>query len=193
MRTMNASSRTHRVLAAAGFMLAVASAAGAAQAAVLSFSPGSDFSAASDTINFGAGAARYTFSAISGAGLGDPLAAVATAGTAMVSSFFGGVADFTADATIDQMGQIYDFSAFANAAPIPNSAADDFIGLAFTLSDGLHYGYAEVNGTTLVSYGYDRTPGASIQTAAVPEPMSAALLGVSLLGVLVVRSKRREA
>lgn len=190
MKIVNAP-RTFTMLAAAGLMLAAAAGVGTAQAAVLSFDPGSDFSASSASINFGPGAALYTFAATQAPALGAPTASVATGGTAMVSNLFGGVADFFAGSTIDQNGQLYDFSAFPTAAPIPNSAADDFIGLAFTLADGLHYGYAEIDGTTLVSYGFEQTPGASIQTAAVPEPMSIALLGVGLVGILATRTRRR--
>jgi hypothetical protein len=162
-----------------------------AQAAVVSFSPAADFTSANAMINFGQ--AAYTFSAIPGALPGDPPAAVATTGTAQVSNFFG-VADFGSGATIDGM-QLFNFANFSSATVIPFSAADDFIGLAFTLMDGLHYGYAEVAGTQLVSYGYETTVGTGIVTgavAAVPEPATIALLGVGFLGVAAARLRNRD-
>jgi hypothetical protein len=164
----------------------IAGGMGHAQAAVVSFSPSVDFTSANATISFGP--AAYIFSAIPGALPGDPPAAVATTGTAQVSNFFG-VADFGAGATLDGM-QRFNFASFASPSVIPFSAADDFIGLAFTLMDGLHYGYAEVAGTQLVSYGYETTVGAGIVTGAVgtvPEPATIALLSVGLLGIGAVR------
>ncbi len=118
-----------------------------------------DLTAGPFTLSFGGGAATYTFSmaaSVSGA-------AVATGGTATVTNL-GGLTDFGSGATIDATGEIYNFAAFPTATPIPFSAGDDFIGLSFTLSDGLHYGYAEVNGPTLVSEGYNTTPSATSTT-----------------------------
>lgn len=142
-------------------------------------------------ISFGGGAAQYAFTAAS-TGNG-PGAAVATSGTGTVSSL-GGLTDFSAGAAIDQTGELYGFSAFPAATVIPSSAADDFIGLAFTLADGLHYGYAEVAGPALVSYAFDSTPNASIVTgavAAVPEPASLVLLLAGVAGVMSIRRRNR--
>jgi hypothetical protein len=132
-----------------------------------------------------------------------PGAAVATSGTAQVASLAGGVTDFFAGATIDQTGEIYGFSHFPAASTIPNSPADDYIGLAFTLGDGVHYGYAEVAGATLVSYGYESTPGTGIRTGAtggpgatrggtnpVPEPSSLALLAAGLAACAASKRSR---
>lgn len=122
------------------------------------------------TLTFGGGAASYTFSSVdTGNGLG---VAVSTGLTGTVSSFFGSVTDFSSGSAIDG-AELNGFSSFSPAATIPFSGADDFIGLAFTLSDGLHYGYAEVNGPTLVAEGYNTTPNATINTgdsSATPQP-----------------------
>lgn len=142
-------------------------------------------------ISFGGGSAGYAFTAVS-TGNG-PSTAVSTSGTATVSSFFGGVTDFAAGSAIDQNGQLYGFSAFPAPAAIPFSAADDYIGLAFTLADGLHFGYAEVNGPRLVSYAFDSTPNTSIVTgavAAVPEPASLLLLA-GMAGVAMTKRRNR--
>lgn len=130
----------------------------------------SSLTAAPLAISFGGGAATYTFSSVdTGNGTG---AAVATGFNGQVSSFLGGVSDFSAGAAIDGSG-LNEFSAFPSAGVIPNSAADDFIGLSFALPDGVHYGYAEVNGPTLVSYSYNATAGATSTTGMVeagPQP-----------------------
>ena len=151
-------------------------------------------------VTFGFGAATYTFTAAdTGYGSG---AAVSTAGSARVSTIFGGMADFGAGSPIDQNGELYTFAPYGAATAIPFSAADDFIGLAFMLMDGIHYGYAEVNGSTLVSYAYESVAGASIQTGAtptaalptppgvVPEPMPFALLGIGALAATIGRRRR---
>jgi len=165
--------------------------ASSAKAAVVSFMPNAALTSAPFAISFGGGSAGYAFTAVS-TGNG-PGAAVSTSGTATVSSFFGGVTDFAAGSAIDQNGQLYGFSAFPAPAAIPFSAADDYIGLAFTLADGLHYGYAEVNGPTLVSYAFDSTPNTSIVTgavAAVPEPASLLLLA-GMAGVALTKRRSR--
>lgn len=187
------SGRTRQAGFALALGLAVAGATGA-QAAVIVTTPNAPLSATPFTFSFGGGVATYAFtSASTGNGAG---AAVATAGNATVSSFFGDVADFNDGAVIDQNGQLYGFSAFPTATLIPNSPAVDFIGLAFTLGDGVRYGYAQVAGPNLVSYAFESTPGASITTAlnaatAVPEPASLTLLLVGMAGLAAGRRRTR--
>lgn len=169
--------------------------AGPARAAVVETTADQTLGAQPFAISFG-GAATYAFTLATAAQTGNgPGAAVSTLGTAQVSSFFGDIADFSAGSTISGTGQIYGFSAFPPPPTvIPNSPSEDFIGLAFTLNDGVHYGYAEVDGPELVSYAYQSTPGAAIVTAeavAVPEPASIALLVAGIGAIAVVR--RREA
>lgn len=180
--------RGRRALTAMAVGVAMAAGIGQADATIISLAPGTDFTATPAAIVFGT--STLTFSAIPGALAGDPPAAVATGGSALVSSIFGGVADFGAGSTIDGTG-LFGFSGFASPAVIPNSAADDFIGLAFNLPDGLHYGYAEVAGTSLVSYGFESVAGAAILTGAVPEPATIGLLGAGLIGLAGVRRRRR--
>ena len=184
-----AAGRSTHALTAVVFGLALAGGIGQADATIISLSPNTDFSTMSTAINFGG--VSYTFSAIPGAIPGNPPAAVATGGMAQVSSFGGGVADFGAGATIDGTG-LYGFSSFPSPNVIPNSAADDFIGLAFTLSDGLHYGYAEIAGTSLISYAYESVAGAGIVTGAVPEPATFAILGAGLAGLFSIRRRVRD-
>lgn len=176
------SGRMQQAALAAALAFGVAMAGPAdANAAVVTVFTDATLSNVPFVITFGGGVATYAFTVASPGGA--PGVAVATTGTATVSSFFGGVADFTEGATIDQNGQLYGFSPFASAAEIPNSPAVDYIGLAYTLPDGRHYGYAQVAGPSLVGYAFEDTSGASITTASitapatpVPEPASFALL-----------------
>ena len=182
------SARLH--LTAGVLALGIAATVGA-EAAVIQSTANRALTATPFTVSFGGAAAGYGFTAAS-TGNG-PGAAVQTSGTAQVSSFFGGIADFSAGASIDQTGELYSFSTFPTAATIPNSPADDFIGLAFRLSDGLHYGYAEVAGATLVAYGYESTPNATIRTgataAAVPEPASMVMFMAGAFGLAAIRRR----
>ena len=180
-----------RLFGVTGIALACAL-GGVAQADVIGAMPASSFATSPVSVSLGSGS--FTFTGIPDTFPGNPPAEVSTGGSAMVTSFLGGVTDFSTGSTIDQTNELYGFSAFPTPSVIPNSAADDFIGLSFMNGSGLHYGYAEIAGTELVSYAYESTPGASITTGAtstpVPEPPAAAILLTGLIGLACVRRRR---
>lgn len=96
------------------------------------------------------------------------------------------------------------FAGYSSPATIPFTFGGTFLGLKFTLSDGIHFGYVKV-GTfktpTLFQYAYNSVVGESIATGApitqplpttaVPAPPMVLLfaLGLSLLGVGMVRRR----
>ena len=178
------------LLAGTGAVALVIAMGGAAQAGVISTI--SDTSFATNPTSFSLGSGSFTFTGIPNTYIGNPPAEVSTSGSAKVTSFFGGVSDFSSGASIDQTNELYSFSAFTSPSVIPNSAADDFIGLSFTNGSGLHYGYAQVAGTELVSYAYESLPNTTITTGAtsVPEPPAAALLLTGLIGLAFVKRRR---
>ena len=183
-----------RVTARAGALAlglaAVAATASPAQASVFSSVPNSALSAFPVTIMLGGPGNSFAFTRAETDSA--PAAAVATGGTGKVTTL-GGLTDFALGSTIDQTGEVYGFAPFTNPTLIPYSIADDFIGLSFVLADGIHYGYAEVFGPELVSYGYETTPGASILTGAtspVPEPATVTLVAAGLAGLAGVWRRR---
>ena len=179
----------HLSLASAAAIGLVTALGGAARADVISTL--SDTSFATNPVSFSLGSGSFTFTGIPNTFIGNPPAEVNTSGSAMVSSFLGGVTDFSSGASIDQTGELYSFSAFSTPSVIPNSAAQDFVGLSFTNGSGLHYGYAQIDGTQLLSYAYELVPNTTITTGAtsVPEPPAVALLLTGLIGLAFARRR----
>ena len=90
------------------------------------------------------------------------------------------------------------YSPFPTATVIPFSATASFIGLEEMDADGTHYGYGEFDGTDLVSYAFDPTPGVGIQAgalitgpppSAVPEPASFVIMSWGLVGLFTARRR----
>lgn len=139
-----------------------------AKAAIVLVSPNADFSAAPYTIDFGGGAATYTFTDIYDPST-DPrtVAAVSTGGSAMVNSILGQPIPFGLGTVVGATG--YAFAPIPTPTGILYSIAEDSIGLKFSLADGTHYGFVTTRGPEVILYGYNTTPGGFI-TVGVPEP-----------------------
>jgi hypothetical protein len=153
-----------------------------AEAAVVLTRPNADFNAAPYTISFGGGAATYTFTDIYDPST-DPLtvAAVSTGGSALVNSVLGQPIPLQLGTIVGATG--YGFAPLPAPAGIPDSIAEDSIGLEFSLADGIHYGFVTTLGPEVIQYGYNTTPGSLIAIGA-PEPATWVLLivGFGILG-----------
>lgn len=181
----------NRAVLAAGAAVALLATQATANAAVINMPQSRTLSTVPAIVTMGTATFSFTLDATGFA----PAADVATAGSGAVSTIFGGIADFEAGSPIDGTG-LFTFASYPTATLIPNSQADDFIGLSYTGVGGTYYGYAEVSGNTLLGSAFQDTPNTTITTAslaatAVPEPMSAALLSVGALTVGAIRSRKR--
>lgn len=181
-----------------------------ASATIVGFTPDALFGTKGYTVTLLDGS-TYTFSAIP-VNSGDSLyraAALATTGsaTAYGGGFIGG-ADYTsysAGSATPANNFGGDFISAATARPIDYSLADTFVALRFGTGSSVYYGYAEVAGSTLVSFAYNDVAGGSITTgqaitgafpSAVPEPAAWAtmMVGLGAIGfVLRRRAKTRTA
>jgi len=186
-----ATTRSRVISTAAGAMALALVMGGVAHAGIILSTPDASF--ATSPISIALGSGTFTFTGIPNTFPGNPPAEVSTAGSARVATLIG-VTDFSSGASIDQNNELYSFAPYHTPTIIPDSAADDFIGLAFTNSTGLHFGYAQVDGAELVSYAYESTPNTTILTGAVPapEPMTVAILLSGLAALACVKRHRRN-
>jgi hypothetical protein len=178
---------------AAALALGLMAGQSAANAAVMQVLSSAPLSATPITITLGTGSFSFTADNTGFA----PMSSIATGGTGLVTTIFGGVADFESAAPIDGTG-LSTFNAYATPASIPYSSAMDFVGFSYIGSGGTHYGYAEVFGTSFVGYAYETAANTTITTqdiqssSAVPEPASVALLIAGLAMVGMVRKGKRN-
>ncbi len=78
------------------------------------------------------------------------------------------------------------------------AVTEGFVGIELTLTGGTSYGWlhfiddpiASSPTLTLVDWAYESTPGVGIQTTLIPEPSTAALAGLGIAALLVLRKRK---
>lgn len=188
--------------------------AGTASATVVYSAPNADLTSPY-TISFGGGQASYTFSSEKrdfGEVTGPIL--ISTGGTGLVASLGFPFYDSPHPSSYNSGAMIgsetlAQFDAYSSPAAIDYSSTDTFVGLKFTLSDGIHYGYAEVTGyrgingslayaPILYDYAYETTPGKTIFATGinpvnpVPEPAELGMFGFGVLLIGMCLGLRRR-
>lgn len=122
---------------------------------------------------------------------------ISTSGTALVNSlglpFYNPPqpTSYFTDRGVVTFDSSMQYSAFPAQTNIPYSIGDTFVGLAFSQSDGTHYGFLEFDSTELVSYAYESVAGAAITAGPIPEPSAVAMLGAGLLGLGATLRRRK--
>lgn len=197
-------------LLAGALVLVLFGGLGTAQASIKSQSPDIDFTNGGTTIDlFNPGHlsgphAIYSFKDNGNQGLSDTVS-VKTSGSGLVASTFGTApASYFTGARAPFISAdllVSSFRSFNDYTKIPFSGTATYIALALDFNDGRHYGYAEVDGPQLLSYGFQTIAGKGIQagatgqtSTAVPGPGSLTMLGlgVMLIGFGAMSARRRK-
>lgn len=177
--------------AALGLVLAAMPAA----AAIVVTTPSADITAAPYTITFQPGES-LSFSNVSATTtVFEAAIGVQTTGAAEVFSTFGQPDYFQTFArSLFPAQQGGSFEKYSAPTGIPYSLAEGLVGFEYMLSDGVHYGFADIGGSTVYRYFLETAPGQNINLG-VPEPSTWAMLltGLGLTGSLVRRRHSRRA
>ena len=180
---------------------------GAASASIIINRSPVDFTGGAVSIGYGPGfgTGDITFSDNKSSPFdGSPVSVATSAAGAVTYSAFFGTPDIFFDAIRGSgsltFGPATPFSSLLDPTTIRYSATPSIIGLADTSTDGIHYGYGEFDGTSLVSYGFESVAGKAITItnttlSAVPLPASASMFGAALLalGLAGYGVKRKKA
>lgn len=143
---------------------------------------------AGGSVSFGEGTTDFTFSDLGGGIFNFSPVAVSTSGGGAVTSFFGAPTTYfdpVRGSGVLLFDSSYTFSSFTAPVAIDDSAFPFIIGLVDVTSDGPHYGYAEFDGSTLVSYAFESEHGVGIFTP-VPLPASAPMFAAACVAIGVV-------